>query len=59
MEETSLDLSPFLNQNDFIELSLNEHKVRLYIVHGIDESLHFEAQTRKEISVLYLFTFEN
>lgn len=52
-EETGFDCGPLLphDSNDFMELTMREQKIKLYIVPSVDESTHFETLTRKEISV--------
>lgn len=53
LEETGYDCGHFLKpvSKDFMELTMREQKIRLYIVSGVDEGTHFETLTRKEISV--------
>ncbi|KAL7750502.1 mRNA-decapping enzyme subunit 2 [Sorochytrium milnesiophthora] len=63
MEETGFDMTPYLittgysrttsddgPEPDFIEIIVNEQRVRLYIALGVPEDTHFETRTRKEIS---------
>ncbi|OMJ07090.1 mRNA decapping complex subunit 2 [Smittium culicis] len=50
MEEIGFDISPFSNENLWIERNLMEHRVRLYYAIGIPESTEFKTKTRKEIS---------
>lgn len=51
MEETGFDVSPYLNEHQYIEQVLRgEQRNRLFIVAGIPESTEFCPQTRKEIS---------
>ena len=52
LEETGYDCDALLpkDSKDYIELSMMEQKIRLYIVPGVDEDYPFETQTRKEIS---------
>lgn len=59
LEETGFDCSSLLptDSPDFLELTMREQKIRLYIVPGVCESTHFEALTRKEISVGGLSAF--
>lgn len=50
-EETGFDISMHgAKDDDFIELSSSEQKVKLFIVSGVDEKTIFTPQTRKEIS---------
>jgi mRNA-decapping enzyme subunit 2 len=59
LEETGFDCDSLLEStsSDFMELTMREQKIRLYIVPGVDESTQFETLTRKEISVSTLSTF--
>ncbi|CAO3589739.1 unnamed protein product [Absidia cylindrospora] len=50
LEETGYDISPLLRKNDYIEITLKEQRIRLYIIIGVPENTHFTPQTRKEIS---------
>jgi len=38
-------------EDQYIEITLKEQRIRLYIVPGVSEETGFETQTRKEISV--------
>ncbi|KAM9967346.1 hypothetical protein ACTFIW_001430 [Dictyostelium discoideum] len=48
-EETSFDISPYLNERHYIELNIKEHKIKLYIIAGVPEETYFYPRTRKEI----------
>lgn len=52
-EETGVDASHLLppDSRDYLELTMREQKVRLYIVPGLSEDTPMETQTRREISV--------
>ncbi|KAI9206496.1 Dcp2, box A domain-containing protein, partial [Polychytrium aggregatum] len=49
MEETGFDISAFLKESDYVERTMKEQRIRLYIITGIPENTVFETQTRKEI----------
>ncbi|RUP49114.1 Dcp2, box A domain-containing protein [Jimgerdemannia flammicorona] len=49
-EETGYDISSGLKEEDFIELTMREQRIRLYIIAGVSEDVDFSPQTRKEIS---------
>eukprot|EP01116_Phalansterium_solitarium_P007915 TRINITY_DN2096_c0_g1_i2.p1 TRINITY_DN2096_c0_g1~~TRINITY_DN2096_c0_g1_i2.p1 ORF type:complete len:222 (+),score=3.29 TRINITY_DN2096_c0_g1_i2:76-741(+) len=51
LEETGIDLTDRLREEDFVELELQEQRIRLYIVAGIAESTPVAPRTRNEISV--------
>ncbi|UYV71803.1 DCP2 [Cordylochernes scorpioides] len=50
-EETGFDISKIINQEEYIEHTLNEQTIRLYIIPGVSEETKFQPQTRKEIKV--------
>ncbi|OVA10135.1 NUDIX hydrolase domain [Macleaya cordata] len=50
LEETGFDITELLNMDDFIEVTVGEQRVRLYIVAGVKEDTVFAPQTKKEIS---------
>ncbi|TVU27797.1 hypothetical protein EJB05_19298 [Eragrostis curvula] len=50
LEETGCDVSTLLNRNDFIEVSIGQQRVRLYIITGVKRDTMFAPQTKKEIS---------
>lgn len=51
LEETGCDVSTLLNLDDYIEVSIGQQRVRLYIVTGVKRDTVFAPQTKKEISV--------
>ncbi|RKP14875.1 DCP2-domain-containing protein [Piptocephalis cylindrospora] len=50
MEETGFDLGPWIRPEAYIERSVREQRVKLFVVEGIPEDTPFIPQTRKEIS---------
>lgn len=61
LEETGFDCGPLLpnDSRDYMELTMREQKIRLYIVPGLDEDTYFETQTRKEISKISWFSLSD
>lgn len=61
LEETGFDISKLLKVDEYIEVTIGEQRVRLYIIAGVKDDTVFAPQTKKEISVcvslLYLATF--
>lgn len=51
LEETGYDIGPLLKKPDYIELTMREQRIRLYIIQGVPEDTQFIPRTRKEISV--------
>ena len=51
LEETGFDITPYVNENDYVEIVLRgEQRNRLFIIPNIPLSTLFQPQTRKEIS---------
>lgn len=44
-------MGPLLKKPDYIELTMREQRIRLYIIQGVPEDTLFIPRTRKEISV--------
>lgn len=55
-EETGYDFTPLARPEHYIEVNMHDHRIRLYIVVGVDENTYFCPRTRKEISVCILVT---
>ncbi|SNX82333.1 related to decapping enzyme [Melanopsichium pennsylvanicum] len=57
LEETGYDCSSLLPEDskDYLDLTMREQSIRLYIVPGVKESTKFETLTRKEISKIAWF----
>jgi hypothetical protein len=51
LEETGFDITPYLEPENYIEITLREQRIRLYIICGVSEDSEFIPRTRKEISV--------
>ncbi|KAF9299815.1 mRNA-decapping enzyme subunit 2 [Mortierella antarctica] len=49
-EETGFDITEYIKDEDYVEQTMKDQRVRLYIIKGVPESTVFEPQTRKEIS---------
>lgn len=50
-EEIGYDITHLLNPDDFIEVTMNDQRMTLFIVCDVPRDARFETQTRKEISV--------
>ncbi len=57
LEETGYDCSALLPEDsqDYLDLTMREQRLRLYIVPGVKENTKFETLTRKEISKIAWF----
>ncbi|EPQ31704.1 uncharacterized protein PFL1_01037 [Pseudozyma flocculosa PF-1] len=57
LEETGYDCESLLppDSEDYLDLTMREQRIRLYIVPGVSDQTKFEAQTRKEISKIAWF----
>ncbi|KAJ3206576.1 mRNA-decapping enzyme subunit 2, partial [Dinochytrium kinnereticum] len=49
LEETGYDISGLIRENEYVERTIKEQRIRLYIITGVSESTNFSTQTRKEI----------
>lgn len=47
-------MGPLLKKSDYIEITIREQRIRLYIIQGVSEDTQFMPRTRKEISVIRL-----
>ena len=59
LEETGLDASPFLQPQEYLERTIQEQKIRLYIFVGVQDSTEFQTQTRKEIGDIQWFDLKD
>ncbi|RZC76937.1 hypothetical protein C5167_001141 [Papaver somniferum] len=50
LEETGFDISKLLKVDEYIEVTIGEQRVRLYIIAGVKDDTVFAPQTKKEIS---------
>ena len=57
-EECGHDISSLVREEEYIERRVNEQRIRLYIVVGVDEKTEFLTQTRKEIGVFSLIGYQ-
>ncbi|KAG0048467.1 mRNA-decapping enzyme subunit 2 [Gryganskiella cystojenkinii] len=49
-EETGFDISSRIRDEDYVEQTMKDQRIRLYIIKDVPENTVFEPQTRKEIS---------
>ncbi|XP_015596670.1 m7GpppN-mRNA hydrolase isoform X7 [Cephus cinctus] len=49
LEETGFDISNLIDKNEYIESTINDQLVRLYIISGVQKDTKFQPKTRKEI----------
>ncbi|OBZ86741.1 mRNA decapping complex subunit 2 [Choanephora cucurbitarum] len=59
LEETGYDVGPLLKKSDYIELTMREQRIRLYIIQGVPEDTQFVPRTRKEISQISWIKLED
>ncbi|KAG0748246.1 hypothetical protein G6F57_007094 [Rhizopus arrhizus] len=59
LEETGYDIGPLLKKTDYIELTMREQRIRLYIIQGVPEDTQFIPRTRKEISQISWIKLED
>ncbi|XP_012284900.1 m7GpppN-mRNA hydrolase [Orussus abietinus] len=56
LEETGFDISNLIDKNEFIESTINDQLVRLYIISGVQKDTKFQPKTRKEIKNVEWFS---
>ncbi|KAF9102466.1 mRNA-decapping enzyme subunit 2 [Mortierella sp. AM989] len=49
-EETGYDVADRIKHDDYVEQTIKDQRIRLYIIKSVPEDTVFEPQTRKEIS---------
>ncbi|KAG0219083.1 mRNA-decapping enzyme subunit 2 [Mortierella sp. NVP41] len=49
-EETGFDVAERIRDEDYVEQTIKDQRIRLYIIKSVPENTVFEPQTRKEIS---------
>ncbi|KAF8944347.1 mRNA-decapping enzyme subunit 2 [Haplosporangium gracile] len=49
-EETGFDVTEKIRDEDYVEQTIKDQRIRLYIIKSVPENTVFEPQTRKEIS---------
>jgi len=55
LEETGFDISNLINPSEYIEASIHEQLIRLYIIPGVPQDIKFEPKTRNEIKAVEWF----
>ena len=55
LEETGYDISDQIDEDEYIESSINEQIVRLYVISGVPEATKFKTNTRCEIRDIQWF----
>jgi mRNA-decapping enzyme subunit 2 len=56
LEETGFDISKMIDEKEYIESTINEQLVRLYIISGIPHDTKFQPRTRYEIKSIEWFS---
>ncbi|RKO95685.1 hypothetical protein CAUPRSCDRAFT_8947, partial [Caulochytrium protostelioides] len=59
LEETGFDIASRLNPDHYLERTIREQRIRLYVIQGVPEDAHFQTQTRKEIGAIRWFPLTN
>jgi len=58
LEETGYDLSAKVEPDQYLQISINEQVIRLYIVRNVPRSTQFEPRTRREIKEVRWFAID-
>uniref|UniRef100_A0A1B6E4F0 m7GpppN-mRNA hydrolase n=1 Tax=Clastoptera arizonana TaxID=38151 RepID=A0A1B6E4F0_9HEMI len=56
LEETGFDITNLIDPNEFIESTVNDQVLRLYIIGGIQQDTKFHPRTRNEIKAVEWFS---
>ncbi|XP_041980665.1 m7GpppN-mRNA hydrolase isoform X2 [Aricia agestis] len=56
LEETGFDISNYINKQDYIDATIHEQHVRLYIIANIPRDTKFQPRTRNEIKACEWFS---
>ncbi|XP_053611253.1 m7GpppN-mRNA hydrolase [Plodia interpunctella] len=59
LEETGFDISKLINKNDYIEATIHDQIVRLYIIGYIPRDTKFQPRTRNEIKACEWFALSD
>lgn len=55
LEETGFDITNLIKSDQYLQISINEQTIRLYIITNVPRSTKFEPRTRREIKVCLFF----
>lgn len=58
LEETGFDISKQLNDDHYLEISINDQTIRLYIITNVSKTTKFEPRTRREIKEVRWFAID-
>jgi 8-oxo-dGTP pyrophosphatase MutT (NUDIX family) len=58
LEETGYDISKQLNEDHYLEISINDQTIRLYIITNVSKTTKFEPRTRREIKEVRWFAID-
>lgn len=59
LEETGLDIRPYLKEDEYIERQVHGQMARLYIICGVPMDIEFKPKTRNEIKDMQWFKVSN
>ena len=57
LEETGFDITSLIKEDQYLQVSINEQIIRLYIITNVSRNTKFEPRTRREIKVNCLKRF--
>ncbi len=58
LEETGYDISPKLVDDHYLEITINDQVIRLYIIVDVPKTTEFEPKTRREIKEVRWFAID-
>uniref|UniRef100_T1IWP2 mRNA-decapping enzyme 2 n=1 Tax=Strigamia maritima TaxID=126957 RepID=T1IWP2_STRMM len=59
LEETGFDMSKLINKDEYLEHSMNDQVIRLYIITGVPNDTKFQPKTRNEIKSVEWFSISD
>jgi mRNA-decapping enzyme subunit 2 len=59
LEETGYDITDKIREDQFLQISINDQVIRLYIIVGVSKNTQFEPRTRREIKDVRWFSIDD
>lgn len=59
LEETGYDITDKIREDQFLQISINDQVIRLYIIVGVSKTTQFEPRTRREIKDVRWFAIDD
>lgn len=59
LEETGYDITPHLNEEQYLQININDQTIRLYLIKNVSKQQKFEPKTRREIKEVRWFAIDD